>query len=104
MMFSLEHSFCAPAVTISIGAANNTLESAGRRDLMVNVISVRRQAMSGPRAAPPSRISRTGLQADKTLQSFLATGGVLDRRASRAMEGEPVEIKGYAHHAATQGA
>ncbi|WP_254025456.1 hypothetical protein [Mesorhizobium ventifaucium] len=93
--------FKVDALSISLGAANGSLEAAGRRDLMVNVTSVRRQAMSGPRAAVPNRASRKALQADKMLLSFLTLGGVLDRRAAVGNPvGEAAEIKGIEHHAA----
>lgn len=83
--------FAADAIVVSLTSANLTLEAAGRRDLMINLTTVRREAMSGPRAPVPARLSRKGLQADKVLQSFLSLGGILDRRAQRAMEGEVME-------------
>jgi hypothetical protein len=96
--------FEVDGLSISIGAANNTLEAAGRQDLMVNLVTVRRNAMAGPRATVPNRLSRKALQADKMLQSFLSLGGVLDRRTAGAMPGEPAEIKATGHHAFQRGA
>ncbi|MBZ9683121.1 hypothetical protein LB531_20905 [Mesorhizobium sp. CO1-1-2] len=98
--------FEADALTVSLTAANNTLDAAGRHDLKINVTTVRREAMSGPRAPVPARLSRKGLVADKMLQSFLSLGGVLDRRATtggNAATGDLVEMKGMAHHAFQSG-
>lgn len=96
--------FAVDKLAKSVNQSNLTLEAAGRRDLMVNVTSIRRQAMSGPRAPVPDGISKKGLLADKVLQSFLSLGGVLDRRtAVQGASGEAAEVKGITHHAVFQG-
>lgn len=99
--------FEVDALSISIGAANGSLEAARRRDLMISLSAVRQKAMAGPRAEVPNRLSRSALAADKLLQSFLTLGGALDRRPRPPMEGA-VEIRAtaaaaFAHSASHPG-
>lgn len=72
--------FAADALSRAVTAANGLFDADGAVDLKVNLTTIRRTAMAGPRAAPPSRLSRPAIQADRLLLSFLCPGGVLDRR------------------------
>ncbi|MER8503197.1 hypothetical protein [Mesorhizobium sp. M0204] len=74
--------FAADALSRAIIAANGLFDADGAVGLKVNLTTIRRIAMAGPRAAPPSRLSRPAIQADRLLLSFLSPGGVLDRRPS----------------------
>ncbi|MCF6112385.1 hypothetical protein [Mesorhizobium muleiense] len=80
--------FEADALQRTLTVANQTFDSARRPDLKINLPGVRREAMKGPRAAMPARMSRTGITADKILLSFLSSGGPLENRAG---VGAPVD-------------
>ncbi|MER9477479.1 hypothetical protein [Mesorhizobium sp. M0520] len=70
--------FAADALSRAVTAANGL--SDGAAGVRVNLTTIRRIAMAGPRAVAPSRLSRPAIQADRLLLSFLSPGGVLDRR------------------------
>ncbi|MER9880651.1 hypothetical protein [Mesorhizobium sp. M0118] len=72
--------FAADALSRAISAANGRFDAEGAVDLKVNLTTIRRTAMAGPRATAPTRLSRPAIQADRLLLSFLSPGGVLDRR------------------------
>ncbi|RNJ47364.1 hypothetical protein B5V01_24845 [Mesorhizobium erdmanii] len=72
--------FEADALARGITTANGLFDAAGVSELKVNLTTIRRTAMSGPRAAAPARLSRPALQADRLLLSFLTPGGALDPR------------------------
>lgn len=72
--------FAADALSRAIIAANGLFDADGAVGLKVNLTTIRRTAMAGPRAVAPSRLSRPAIQADRLLLSFLSPGGVLDRR------------------------
>ncbi|BCG79526.1 hypothetical protein [Mesorhizobium sp. 113-3-3] len=72
--------FEADALARGIATANGLFDAAGVSELKVNLTTIRRTAMSGPRAAAPARLSRPALQADRLLLSFLTPGGALDPR------------------------
>ncbi|MER9256146.1 hypothetical protein NKI59_31245 [Mesorhizobium sp. M0598] len=74
--------FAADVLSRAIIAANGLFDADGAVDLNINLTTIRRTAMAGPRAAAPSRLSRPAIQADRLLLSFLSPGGVLDRRPS----------------------
>ncbi|QKD02995.1 hypothetical protein [Mesorhizobium loti] len=80
--------FEADALARSIATANGLFDAAGVADLKVNLTTARRAAMAGARAAPPARLSRPALQADRMLLSFLSPGGALDPRPAL---GAPVD-------------
>ncbi|MER8910644.1 hypothetical protein NKH99_23705 [Mesorhizobium sp. M0854] len=71
--------FAADALSRAI-IANGMFDADGAAGVRVNLTTIRRTAMAGPRAAAPSRLSRPAIQADRLLLSFLSPGGVLDRR------------------------
>ncbi|MER8707988.1 hypothetical protein NKH49_20865 [Mesorhizobium sp. M1088] len=73
--------FAADALSRAI-IANGMFDADGAAGVRVNLTTIRRTAMAGPRAAAPSRLSRPAIQADRLLLSFLSPGGVLDRRPS----------------------
>lgn len=72
--------FEADALARGIATANGLFDAAGVGELKVNLTTIRRTAMGGPRAAEPARLSRPALQADRLLLSFLTPGGALDPR------------------------
>jgi hypothetical protein len=72
--------FEADALARTIATANGLFDAAGVTEMKVNLITSRRAAMAGPRAAAPARLSRPALQADRLLLSFLSPGGALDPR------------------------
>ncbi|MER9076315.1 hypothetical protein NKH80_26550 [Mesorhizobium sp. M0904] len=72
--------FAADALSRAVTAANGLFDADGAVDLKVDLTTIRRTAMAGPRATTPSRLSRPAIQADRLLLSFLSPGGVLDRR------------------------
>ncbi|MER8713518.1 hypothetical protein [Mesorhizobium sp. M1295] len=72
--------FAADALSRAVTAANGV--SDGAAGVKVNLTTIRRTAMAGPRATAPTRLSRPAIQADRLLLSFLSPGGVLDRRPS----------------------
>ncbi|AZO00578.1 hypothetical protein EJ066_27575 [Mesorhizobium sp. M9A.F.Ca.ET.002.03.1.2] len=80
--------FEADALSRAIATANGRLDAAGAAELKINLTTIRRAAMAGPRAAVPARLSRRAIQADKLLLSFLSPGGALDPRPAL---GAPVE-------------
>ncbi|TPI47403.1 hypothetical protein FJW05_10475 [Mesorhizobium sp. B2-9-1] len=75
-----EELFEADALSRAIATANGLFDAAGLPRLKVNLAATRRAAMAGPRAAPPARLSRAGLAADRLLLSLISTGGALDQR------------------------
>lgn len=84
----------------ALSSINGVLNAAGRSDLTINVTSVRKEAMGGPRAPQPAKMSVAAKRADKDLQQFLTLGGILDRRVGGGqLPGKPVDVKGTAHHA-----
>ncbi|MER9776796.1 hypothetical protein [Mesorhizobium sp. M0220] len=97
--------FECDALKRSIGAANNTFEGARRSDLMINLNTIRREAMSGPRARTPDRLSTPAVEVDKVLVSFLTLGGMLDprARARRQVQIDAIEIKAAGHHPQAEG-
>ncbi|MER8886348.1 hypothetical protein NKH84_31360 [Mesorhizobium sp. M0902] len=72
--------FAADALSRAVIVANGHFDADGAAGVRVNLTTIRRTAMAGPRAAAPSRLSRPAIQADRLLLSFLSPGGVLDRR------------------------
>ena len=80
--------FEADALARAIATANGLFDAAGVADLKVNLTTIRRAAMAGPRAAVPARLSRPAIQADRLLLSFLSPGGALDPRPAL---GAPVD-------------
>ena len=80
--------FEADALARTIATANGLFDAAGVTELKVNLTTTRRAAMAGVRAAPPARLSRPALQADRLLLSFLSPGGALDPRPAL---GAPVD-------------
>ncbi|MER9866218.1 hypothetical protein NKJ35_03270 [Mesorhizobium sp. M0136] len=80
--------FAADALSRAVIAANGHFDANGAVGLKVNLTTIRRTAMAGPRATAPTRLSRPAIQADRLLLSFLSPGGVLDRRPS---SGAPVD-------------
>ncbi|MER8956438.1 hypothetical protein NKH98_27745 [Mesorhizobium sp. M0833] len=74
--------FAADALSRAVATANGILDADGAVDLKVNLTTIRRTAMAGPRATAPTRLSRPAIQADRLLLSFLSPGGVLDRRSA----------------------
>ncbi|MER9678714.1 hypothetical protein NKJ23_05180 [Mesorhizobium sp. M0184] len=72
--------FAADALSRAVIVANGHFDADGAAGARVNLTTIRRTAMAGPRAAAPSRLSRPAIQADRLLLSFLSPGGVLDRR------------------------
>ncbi|MER9306601.1 hypothetical protein [Mesorhizobium sp. M0496] len=85
--------FEADALARTIATANGLFDAAGVADLKVNLTTIRRAAMVGPRAAPPARLSRPVLQADKLLLSFLSPGGALDPRPPLGARVDSVKSK-----------
>lgn len=77
-----EELFEADALSRAIATANGLFDAAGLPRLKVSLAATRRAAMAGPRAAPPSRLSRAGLAADRLLLSLISSGGALDPRPS----------------------
>jgi chromosome segregation ATPase len=73
--------FECDALRRSLIATDGEFEKARRPDLRINLTTVRREAMAGPRASIPARLSRPAIQADTVLLSFLSLGGPLDGRA-----------------------
>ncbi|QIA21506.1 hypothetical protein [Mesorhizobium sp. AA22] len=73
--------FECDALRRSLIATDGEFEKAKRPDLRVNLTTLRREAMEGPRAPIPARLSRPAIQADTLLLSFLSLGGPLDNRA-----------------------
>ena len=80
--------FEADALARTIATANGLFDAAGVTELKVNLTTTRRAAMAGVRAAPPARLSRPALQADRLLLSVLSAGGALDPRPAL---GAPVD-------------
>jgi hypothetical protein len=80
--------FEADALNRAVTTANGLFDAAGLAGLKVNLTTIRRAAMAGPRAALPARLSRPAIQADRLLLSFLSPGGALDPRPAL---GAPVE-------------
>jgi hypothetical protein len=75
-----EELFEADALSRAIATANCLFDAAGLPGLKVSLAATRRAAMAGPRAAPPVRLSRAGLAADRQLLSLIGAGGALDPR------------------------
>lgn len=75
-----EELFEADALSRAIATANGLFDAAGLPRLKVSLAATRRAAMAGPRAAPPARLSRAGLAADRQLLSLTGAGGALDPR------------------------
>ncbi|TIP74846.1 MAG: hypothetical protein E5X53_12460 [Mesorhizobium sp.] len=73
--------FECDALRRSLIANDGEFEKARRPDLRVNLTTLRREAMAGPRASIPARLSRPAIQADALLLSFLSLGGPLDNRS-----------------------
>lgn len=88
----------------SVQSANDTFGSAKRQDLTVNLTTIRREAMTGPRKVIPDRLTRPAVQVDKVLTSFLTLGGILDsgRATMRGVLGA-VSSKADYHHPAERG-
>ena len=74
--------FEADALSRAIATANGLFDAAGRPGLKVSLAAIRRAAMAGSRTAPPARLSRAGLAADRQLIALIGTGGALDPRPS----------------------
>ncbi|TIL70291.1 MAG: hypothetical protein E5Y65_25930 [Mesorhizobium sp.] len=73
--------FECDALRRSLLATDGEFEKARRPDLRINLTTVRREAMAGPRASVPARLSRPAIQADTMRLSFLSLGGPLDNRS-----------------------
>ncbi len=73
--------FECDALRRSLIATDGEFEKAKRPDLRINLTTLRRKAMAGPRASIPARLSRPAIQADTLVLSFLSLGGPLDNRA-----------------------
>ncbi|MER9484721.1 hypothetical protein NKI50_01825 [Mesorhizobium sp. M0563] len=90
--------FECDALKRSLVATDGEFEKARRPDLRINLTAVRREAMAGPRASIPARLSRPAVQVDKLLTSFLCLGGVLDGRAAARNKVDGVSSKSDFHH------
>ncbi|RWK76249.1 hypothetical protein [Mesorhizobium sp.] len=73
--------FECDALRRSLLATDGEFEKAKRPDLRINLTTLRREAMAGPRASIPARLTRPAIQADTLLLSFLSLGGPLDNRS-----------------------
>ncbi|CCV07986.1 hypothetical protein MESS2_670004 [Mesorhizobium metallidurans STM 2683] len=85
--------FEADALSRAISTANGLFDAAGVADLKVNLTTIRRAAMAGARAAAPARLSRSAIQSDRLLLSFLSPGGALDPRPALGAAVEGVRSK-----------
>jgi hypothetical protein len=92
--------FECDALRRSLIATDGEFEKAKRPDLRINLTTVRRESMAGPRASIPARLSRPAVQADKLLLSFLSLGGPLDNRAGVRAQTNGVPSKADFHHPA----
>ncbi|RWO45980.1 MAG: hypothetical protein EOS11_10320 [Mesorhizobium sp.] len=92
--------FEADALKRSLIATDGEFEKARRPDLRVNLTTLRREAMAGPRASIPARLSRPAVQADKLLLSFLSLGGPLDNRSGIREQTKGVTSNADFHHPA----
>lgn len=95
--------FECDALRRSLLGTDGEFEKAWRPDLRVNLTTLRREAMEGPRASIPARLSRPAVQADKLLLSFLSLGGPLDNRAGVRAQTNGVPSKADFHHPAQGG-
>ncbi|GLS41579.1 hypothetical protein GCM10010869_71760 [Mesorhizobium tianshanense] len=96
--------FACDALKRSLIATDGEFEKARRPDLRINLMSVRREAMAGPRASIPDRLSRPAVQADKLLLSFLSPGGPLETRAGVGAPVAGVSSNSDFHHPTDRGA
>ncbi|TIL70368.1 MAG: hypothetical protein E5Y70_31270 [Mesorhizobium sp.] len=95
--------FACDALRRSLIATDGEFEKARRPDLRINLTTLRREAMAGPRASVPARLSRPAVQADTLLLSFLSLGGPLDNRSAiRAQTKGVTSNADYRHQQAGQ--
>jgi hypothetical protein len=92
--------FECDALKRSLIATDGEFEKAKRPDLRINLTTVRREAMAGPRASIPARLSRPAIQADTLLLSFLSLGGPLDNRTGQRAANAVSSNADYRHQEA----
>lgn len=92
--------FECDALRRSLIATDGEFEKARRPDLRINLTTVRREAMAGPRASIPARLSRPAIQADTLLLSFLSLGGPLDNRTGQRAANAVSSNADYRHQEA----